>query len=383
MSKRDYYQLLEIQKGASDDEIKKAYRKLAVKYHPDKNQGDKEAERKFKEINAAYETLKDPQKRAAYDQFGHDAFSQGAGSGARHGGFGGFHEGSTGFSDIFDEMFGDFMRGGAGGAAGGQTSSRRGGADLRYDLDISLEEAFSGVEKTISVAKLSSCESCKGSGAAPDAQVKTCTACGGRGKVRTQQGFFTLERTCAACHGEGQTIDKPCTSCAGTGRTRISKKLTVKIPAGIDEGSRIRLSGEGEAGMRGGPAGDLYVFVNVKEHPLFTRDGSNIHCEVPIPMTTAALGGSIEVPTVDGTRAKVNIPEGTQSGGQFRLKGKGMSVLRRSGRGDMYIHILVETPMNLSSKQKELLQEFESLDKGKKTNPQTAGFFDKMKRFWG
>lgn len=387
MSKQDYYAVLGIQKGASAEEIKKAYRKLAVKYHPDKNPGNASSEKKFKEINEAYEVLKDPQKRAAYDQMGHAAFSSGMGGGGGFnagGGFSGFHHAESGsFSDILNEMFGDFM-GGAGASAGARAqSSRRAGSDLRYDLEITLEEAFAGTEKTIHVSKMSKCEPCKGSGAAADSKVKTCGTCGGRGQIRVQQGFFTLERTCSTCHGEGQTIEKPCSSCSGSGRTRISKNLTVKIPAGIDVGARIRLSGEGEAGARGGAFGDLYVFINIKEHPLFVREGTHIHCEVPIPMTTAALGGSVEVPTVDGTRAKVTIPEGTQSGRQFRLKDKGMSILRRSGRGDMYIHISVETPVNLSAKQKELLHEFESLNKGKKTNPQSEGFFDKIKRFLG
>ena len=381
MSKRDYYEVLGVQKDAGEDDLKRVYRKLAMKYHPDKNSGDSEAEKKFKEINEAYEILKDPQKRAAYDQMGHDAFSGGAGSagGFGDGGFGGFHGGAGGFSDVFDEVFGDFMRGGS----GGQKPPRRTGGDLRYDMDITLEEAFSGLEKSIKVEKMSSCSKCKGSGASSNAKVKTCGTCGGRGKVRTQQGFFTLERTCSSCQGEGQTIDNPCSSCSGSGRTRQSKTLNVNIPAGIDEGSRIRLSGQGEAGIRGGASGDLYVFVGIKEHPLFTREANNIHCQVPIPMTTAALGGSVEVPTVDGSRARLTIPEGTQSARQFRLKGKGMSVFRRSSRGDMYVHILVETPMNLSSKQKQLLHDFDSLNKGKKTSPQSDGFFDKIKKIWG
>ena len=381
MSKRDYYEVLGVQKGASADEMKKAYRKLAMKYHPDKNPGDKEAEQKFKELNEAYEVLKDPQKKSAYDQMGHSAFSQGGGAGAGGfgGGFGGggFHPGGAGFADIFDEMFGDFMGGGRGGQG-----ARSAGADLRYDLEITLEDAFSGIEKTINVTKMAACDPCKGTGAAGDAKVKTCSACGGRGKVRTQQGFFTLERTCGSCNGEGQSVDKPCTSCAGSGRAKESKTLTVKIPAGIDDGSRIRLSGEGEAGVRGAPAGDLYVFISIKEHSLFTREGADIHCQVPIPMTTAAMGGSIEVPTVDGKRAKLKVEEGTQSGKQLRLKDKGMSIMRRSGRGNMYIHILVETPVNLTKKQKDLLHEFEALNKGKKTNPQSEGFFDKIKKAW-
>lgn len=392
MSKRDYYQVLGVQKGASETDLKKAYRKLAMKYHPDKNPGDETAEQKFKELNEAYEVLKDPEKRALYDQFGHNAFGQGAGGGTtgaggyHHGGFGagasahgGFHTGAGGFSDIFDEMFREFT--GDFGVRGGTAHTK--GADLRYDMTITLEEAYRGTEKSIKVTKMMACDTCKGSGAAGDTKVKTCSQCGGRGKTRSQQGFFTLERTCSKCHGEGQSIDKPCKSCSGSGRTRNTKTLNVKVPAGIDDQSRIRLSGEGEAGIRGGTAGDLYVFISIKEHDLFARDGANIHCQVPIPMTTAALGGSVEVPTVDGSRAKLTIPEGTQTGKQFRLRDKGMSVLRRSGRGDMYIHIVVETPVNLTKKQKELLEELDALNTGKKTNPQTAGFFDKIKKAWG
>lgn len=382
MAKRDYYEILGVQKGATDDTLKKAYRKLAMQYHPDKNPNNQEAEAKFKELNEAYEILKDPQKRAAYDQLGHQAFSQGSGGGpSGFGGFGGFHSGAGGFSDIFEEMFGDFM-GGGGSERKSSRNAKASGADLRYDLEITLEEAFSGVEKTITLAKMSTCNTCQGTGGAPDATIKTCNTCKGRGKIRSQQGFFTIERTCPGCHGEGHSIDKPCPSCSGTGRAREKKTLNVKIPQGIEAGSRIRLSREGEAGLRGGTSGDLYVFIAIQDHSLFLREGPDIHCHVPIPMTTAALGGTVEVPTVDGSRAKVTIPEGTQTGKQLRLKEKGMSILRRSGRGDMYIHFLVETPLNLTKKQKELLQEFEGLNKGKKTNPQSESFFDKIKKMW-
>src|SRR4051812_26180244 len=322
MAKQDYYELLGVAKSASADDLKKAYRKLAMQYHPDRNPGDKEAEHKFKEINEAYDVLKDEQKRSAYDRFGHQAFEGGragpAGAGA--GGFD-FNFGS-GFADIFDEMFGEFM----GGRRGGPASGR--GADLRYNLEITLEDAFAGSQATVRVPTSVVCEACSGSGAESGTQPVTCPTCGGMGKVRAQQGFFTIERTCPGCHGAGRVIKDPCKACGGSGRARREKSLQVNIPAGVEDGTRIRLAGEGEAGLRGAAPGDLYIFLAISPHRFFQRDGVNIHCRVPIPMTTAVLGGTIEVPTIDGQRTKISVPSGTQSGHQFRLKGKGMSVLR-------------------------------------------------------
>lgn len=380
MAKQDYYELLGVQKGASADELKKAYRKQAMQYHPDRNPGDAAAEQKFKEISEAYEVLKDEQKRAAYDRFGHAAFDGGGPRGGG-GGAGGFHfdfGGGGGFADIFDEMFGEFMGGARRGGGGGGASR---GADLRYNLEISLEEAFKGAQTTIRVPTSSACESCNGSGAAAGTQPVTCPTCSGHGKVRAQQGFFTIERTCPTCHGNGKIIKDACKGCGGSGRSRKEKTLQVNIPAGVEDGTRIRLAGEGEAGLRGAPSGDLYIFLAVAPHPLFQRDGANIQCRVPIPMTTAALGGTIEVPTIDGGRARVTAPAGTQTGHQFRLKGKGMSVLRSNQRGDMYIHAVVETPVNLNKKQQELLREFEKAGDGK-SSPQSEGFFAKVKEFW-
>ncbi|WP_431861673.1 molecular chaperone DnaJ [Azospirillum sp.] len=379
MAKQDYYELLGVAKGAGADEIKKAYRKLAMQYHPDRNPGNAEAEHKFKEINEAYDVLKDEQKRAAYDRFGHQAFENG-GRGSPGGGFGGggFDFGG-GFADIFDEMFGEFMGGGR--RQGGGGSGR--GQDLRYNLEIGLEEAFKGSQATVRVPTSVACESCSGTGAAAGTQPITCPTCAGHGKVRAQQGFFTIERTCPACHGQGRIIKDACKSCGGAGRQRKEKTLQVNIPAGVEDGTRIRLAGEGEAGLRGAPPGDLYIFLAIAPHPLFQRDGANVHCRVPIPMVTAALGGSVEVPTIDGTKAKITVPAGTQSGHQFRLKGKGMSVLRSPHRGDMFIQAMVETPMNLTKRQQELLREFEKAGgKDGGTNPQSEGFFAKVKELW-
>lgn len=376
-SKQDFYEILGVSKGAGKDELKKAYRTLAMKYHPDRNPGDQEAEAKFKEINEAYEILKDDDKRAAYDRFGHDAFNGGMGGGG--GGGAGF--GGGGFADIFDQMFGDFM-GGQRGGGGGQANLR--GSDLRYNLSISLEDAFNGKKTTISVPSTAACDVCHGSGGKNGAKPTTCGTCGGAGRVRAQQGFFTIERACPTCQGQGQVIKDPCTACGGTGRTHKDKTLEVNIPAGVEEGTRMRLSGEGEAGLRGAPSGDLYLFLSIKPHRLFQRDGANILCKVPIPMVTAALGGIIEVPCIDGTRAKVNIPAGTQSGNQFRLRDKGMSVLRSSARGDMYIHASVETPVNLTKEQQDLLRQFETAGGGsqKDQNPESAGFFKRVKDLW-
>jgi molecular chaperone DnaJ len=372
MAKQDYYEVLGVGRSATAAELKKAYRTLAKQYHPDRNPGDAAAEQRFKEISEAYEVLKDDERRAAYDRFGHAAFE--AGPGAR--GPGGFDFNfASGFADIFDEMFGEFT-----GGRRGRTPSR--GADLRYDMEVSLEDAFAGKTAEIRVPTSVLCGDCEGSGAEHGSQPVTCSSCQGRGRVRAQQGFFTVERTCPSCQGAGRVIEKPCRSCHGAGRVQKTKTLQVNIPAGVEDGTRIRLAGEGEAGLRGASPGDLYIFLAVRPHPLFQRDGASIHCQVPIPMTTAALGGSIEVPSVDGSRARVNIPAGAQTGQQFRLRGKGMSVLRSHARGDMYIQVAVETPVNLSKRQQELLREFEGAGKGKKTSPESEGFFHRVKEFW-
>jgi molecular chaperone DnaJ len=371
MAKQDFYEVLGVSKSASPDELKTAYRKLAMKHHPDRNPSDKNAEQKFKEINEAYDVLKDDQKRAAYDRFGHAAFEQGSGRGPGDFGFAG------GFADIFDEMFGDLMGGGRRGQAG---PSR--GSDLRYNLEISLEESFRGKQTTIRVQTLVACDQCKGSGAEGGSRPITCPTCHGRGRVRAQQGFFTIERTCTACQGMGRVIDNPCRACAGQGRVRREKALSVSIPPGVEDGTRIRLAGEGEVGIRGASAGDLYIFITVAPHPIFQRDGANIYCRVPIPITTAALGGSIEVPTVDGSRARVTVPPGTQSGHQFRLRQKGMTVLRSPARGDMFIEAIVETPVNLTKRQQELLREFEKEGENRATHPESEGFFARVKEFF-
>lgn len=383
MSTKDFYELLGVEKGATADELKKAYRKLAMKYHPDRNPGDEEAEKKFKEVSHAYDVLKDEQKRAAYDRYGHDAFEQGGMGGAGGRGQGGFDP-NMDFADIFSDLFGDFMggRGQAGGRAGGGRPTQARGSDLRYNLSVTLEEAFAGKQQKIQFTTAATCATCKGSGSKSSSGATTCGTCRGSGRTRVQQGFFTMERTCTACHGQGQVIKDPCNSCSGEGRVRKEKTLSVTIPEGVEEGTRIRLSGEGEVGLRGGPAGDLYIFVSIKPHQFFVREGNDIHCKVPVKMTTAALGGSIEVPAIEGKRARVTIPTGTQSGDQFRLKKKGMTVMRSGGRrGDMYIHTVVETPTRLTKKQKELLQEFESLDE-KGAYKEAEGFFSKVKEFW-
>jgi molecular chaperone DnaJ len=371
MAKQDFYELLGVSKSASPDELKAAYRKLAMKHHPDRNPGDKNAEQKFKEINEAYDILKDDQKRAAYDRFGHAAFEQG---GARGPGDFGF---SGGFADIFDEMFGEFM----GGSRRSQGGPSRGN-DLPFNLEISLEEAFRGKQTTIHVQTLVACDQCKGSGAEAGSRPIACPTCYGRGRVRAQQGFFTIERTCTTCQGAGRVINNPCKACGGQGRTRREKTLSVNIPPGVEDGTRIRLTGEGEAGLRGAPAGDLYIFTSVTPHRIFRRDGPNIYCRVPIPITTAALGGTIEVPSVDGSRARVTVPPGTQSGHQFRLRGKGMTVLRSSARGDMFIEAIVETPVNLNKRQQELLREFEKAGENRATHPESEGFFARVKEFF-
>lgn len=371
---KDFYESLGVARDADAAALKVAYRKLAMECHPDRNQGDAEAEARFKEINQAYEILKDDQKRAAYDRFGHEAFTNGGGGGAPgQGGFGGFSSG--GFADIFDEMFGDLMGGRRG------TGAAR-GSDLRYNMEISLEDAFNGKTAQISVPTSATCEGCHGSGAEGGAQPVACQSCQGRGRVRAQQGFFTIERTCPSCQGQGQVIDDPCKSCDGAGRVHREKSLQVNIPEGVEDGTRIRLSGEGEAGLRGAPSGDLYIFLSVAPHRLFQRDGPNIYCRVPLPMTKAALGGAVEVPTISGGRAKITVPAGTQANQQFRLRGKGMPVLRSKTVGDMYVEVGIETPVNLSKRQKELLREFEDEGQGRDTSPESAGFFSRVKEFW-
>jgi len=372
MAKRCYYETLGIARGASEQELKSAYRRLAKEFHPDCNPGDTRAELRFRELSEAYEVLKDPQKRAAYDHFGHAAFD--GGGGAR--GFG--PDFASSMSDIFDDLFGEFMGGRRGQR---QRSSRERGADLRYNLEISLTEAFAGKTAQICVPTSVSCETCSGSGAKAGTKPTTCPTCGGHGKVRASQGFFTIERTCPSCQGRGETIEDPCQSCRGSGRITKERTLSVNIPAGVEDGTRIRLAGEGEAGLRGGPAGDLYIFLSIKPHEFFQRDGADLFCKVPISMTTAALGGQIEVPTVDGSATRVKVPEGSESGKQFRLKGKGMPVLRSKVSGDMYIQVEVETPKSLTKRQCELLEEFER-ESHKETSPESAGFFARVKDFF-
>jgi len=373
---QDYYQTLGVDKKASAEELKKAYRTLAMKYHPDKNKDDKAAEARFKEISEAYDILKDEQKRAAYDRYGKGAFD-----GSMGGGGGGFHPGGMGgFSDIFEDMFGDMM--GGRGARGGAGNMR--GSDVQYTLEISLEDAFLGKEATLKMPINDTCDKCDGNGTESGKGVESCPTCNGSGRMRMQQGFFTIERTCSTCNGEGSVIKDPCKKCHGSGRIRKEKTLKVQIPKGIDSGRRIRLSGEGEAGMRGAAAGDLYVLINIRPHKLFRRDGANLYCRVPIPMTTATLGGELEVPSIDGSRNNVKIPPGTQTGQQFRLKGKGMNIMRSESYGDLYIEIFVETPMNLNSKQKDLLKKLaEDLGSDKSGHsPESEGFMKKMKDIW-
>ena len=388
MSKQDLYETLGLQKGADATEIKKAYRKMAMKYHPDQNKDSKTAEAKFKEINAAYDVLKDDQKRAAYDQFGHAAFENGGGGGgggARGFGAGGFEGfgGAGGVSDIFEEMFG----GGGGGFAGarqgggGQGGAQR-GADLSYELEITLEDAFNGKEAKLRVPTWESCDTCDGKGAAKGSKPEICGTCNGVGRVRGQQGFFTVERTCHTCNGQGEVIKDPCKTCQGSGRKRKEKTLSVSIPAGVDDGTRIRLAGEGEAGVRGGSSGDLYVFIGVKPHRFFQRNGAGLYCRVPVSISTVSLGGTVEVPTIEGKKSRVTIPAGTQTGTQFRLKGKGMTILRSPSRGDMFIEVSVETPVKLTKKQKDLLTQFDAKGDTVKNNPQSSGFLDKVKELW-
>ncbi len=384
MAKRDYYEVLGIAKGASAEEIKKGYRTKAKELHPDRNADNPKAEAQFKEANEAHDVLKNPEKKAAYDRYGHAAFEGGMGGGGGGGGrpggagFGGGQgDFSSAFSDVFDDLFGDFM-GGQRGQAGGRRAAR--GADLRYNLRISLEDAFAGLQKSINVPTSVQCTGCNGSGAEGGGEPTTCPTCSGMGKVRAQQGFFTVERTCPTCSGMGQIVKNPCKICRGAGRVEKDRSLSVNIPAGVETGTRIRLAGEGEAGLRGGPSGDLYIFIEVADHELFERDGANLFCRVPVSMSTAALGGNIEVPTIDGGRGRVQIPAGSQSGRQMRLRGKGMPPLRGGGTGDMIIELAVETPVNLTSRQKELLKEFEG--EAKNNNPESSNFFSSVKTFW-
>jgi molecular chaperone DnaJ len=375
MAKKDYYEVLGVPHGASADELKKAYRKMAMQYHPDRNHGKSEAEHKFKEINEAYDVLRDDQRRAAYDRFGHAAFEQAGASG-----MGGFDFG-VGFSDIFDEMFGEILGGGR--RQQQQRSGSQRGADLRFDMDVTLEEAFAGVTKNITIPNVVSCAECKGSGAAPGTAPIECAMCQGHGRVRAQQGFFTVEHTCPTCQGHGRVIQIPCKKCGGQGRVHEQKTLAVEIPAGVEDGMRIRLSGEGTAGMRGGHTGDLYVILGIEQHAVFQRDGANLNCRVPIAMTTAALGGAIEVPTIDGGTAEVKIDGGTQSGHRTCIKRRGMSVLRGASRGDMYVEFAVETPAHLTKRQKELLTEFATEAEHHKTHPESEGFIARVKEALG
>ncbi|MAI62920.1 MAG: molecular chaperone DnaJ [Micavibrio sp. TMED27] len=378
---KDYYKILGVEKSADAAELKKAYRKLAMKFHPDQNKDNPEAEAKFKEINEAYDILKDEQKRAAYDQYGTAAFDGSMGAGGFGGGGGGGFGGAGAFSDIFEDMFGDFMGGGGGRGRGGPQR----GSDMQYTMEISMEDAFKGKEVKIKIPVNDTCDKCGSSGAEDGESAAKCSTCDGAGRIRQQQGFFTVERTCPTCNGKGQIIKNPCKACHGQGRVKKNKTLKIKVPPGVDTGRRIRLSGEGEAGVQGGPKGDLYVLIAVKPHRLFKRDGANLFCRVPITVTKAALGGDVEVPTIEGKSAKVSIPEGTQTGQTFRLKGKGMAILNSDSRGDLYIETFVETPVNLDKKQKDLLKQLDkdfSDEKGGKHSPEASGFFGKVKEFW-
>ena len=375
MSKRDYYEVLGVNKSSNKEEIKKAYRKLALKFHPDKNKGDKAAEEKFKEASEAYHVLSDEKRKANYDQFGHAAFQTGG-----QGGFGNF-DFSSSFSDIFEDVFGDFGDFGFGGARSGRSRTINRGSDLRYDISIELNDAFSGTEKKISYTTYKKCKTCSGSGAKPGSKPTSCSYCNGQGKVRSSQGFFTIQQTCPECSGEGEKISNPCSSCTGIGKTQSNESVSVKIPKGVDDGTRIRLAGKGEAGTKGGSNGDLYLFISVEPHNIFKRSEENLYYELPISIADAALGATVEVPSIDGGKTKIKIPSGTQSGKQLRLKGKGMPILRRNITGDLYIRIVTEVPTSLTKKQKELLVEFKTLE-DTKSNPLIKNFFEKAKRFW-
>tara|TARA_B100000989_G_scaffold298726_1_gene289456 strand:- start:5143 stop:6273 length:1131 start_codon:yes stop_codon:yes gene_type:complete len=371
MSKQDFYDVLGVSKSADESSLKSAYRKLAMKYHPDRNPGDTNAEKKFKEVSEAYDVLSNPEKKAAYDQYGHEAFSGGSGQGFSEG----FSSGFGSFSDIFEDFFGDIS------GRQGNNEQRKKGEDLKYEMTISLRDAYTGIKKEINFDTLISCDSCRGSGSSKNDGISSCGSCGGRGRIRASQGFFTVERTCPNCSGTGQVITDPCSSCNGEGRVRKNRKIEVSIPAGVEEGSRIRLSGEGASGQNGASSGDLYIFIGILQHEIFQRDGMEIFCNVPISISDASLGGSVEVPTVSGGRAKVKIPAGTQSGDQLKLSGKGMPALRSVSFGDMIITLVVEIPKNLSSRQKELLREFDE-ESDHNNIPQSTGFFTKVRDFW-
>jgi len=374
MSKRDYYEILGVERTASESELKSAFRKLAMQCHPDRNPGDAAAEQKFKELNEAYQILSDGQKRAAYDRFGHGAFEQGGGG---PGGFGGFNSDfGASMADIFEDLFGGF-----GGRTQRRSDGRERGSDLRYNLEISLEDAFAGKTESLTIPTAIACEPCGGTGAKAGTKAKTCPTCGGQGRVRASQGFFAIERTCPKCQGRGEVIDDPCPTCRGAGRTTKDRTLSVSIPPGVEDGTRIRLAGEGEGGLRGGPAGDLYIFLSVKSHRYFQRDGADLYCRVPVSMVTAALGGELKVPMIGGEMLSVAVPEGTQSGKQIKLRGKGMPVLRSRDKGDLFIQIAVETPQKLTARQRELLKEFEA-ESSKDTQPESSGFFGRMKEFF-
>jgi molecular chaperone DnaJ len=377
MSKRDYYDVLGVERGADEKALKAAYRKLAMKYHPDQNPGNKDAEDKFKEVGEAYSILSDSQKRAAYDRFGHGAFENGGG------GPGGspFGQGVNP-EDIFQDLFSQVFGGGFA-SAGRKRGGPQRGADLRYDLEITLAEAYFGKDESIHVPQAVACKPCDGTGASPGSKPETCETCAGHGRVRAQQGFFTMERTCHICQGRGTVIRKPCKTCGGAGQVKEERQIAVKIPAGVESGMRIRLTGEGEAGTGGGPKGDLYIFVEVVEHDIFERDGPNLYCRAPVPMATAALGGDIEIPTIDGGRARVSVPEGAQTGRKLRLRGKGMPSVRQGGQqGDLYVEMFVETPQNLTARQKDLLRQFTECS-GADCHPESEGFLGRIKRFWG
>ncbi len=373
MAKKDYYEILGVDKSCDDKTLKSAFRKLAKEYHPDHNAGKPEAEAKFKEISEAYERLKNPESRAAYDRYGHAAFDGGSGRGNYSGGFDGNF--SSAFSDIFNDFFGDFSNS----TRSRETSNR--GSDLRYNLEITLEEAYSGKSDTINVPMNTECTGCKGNGGENGEAPIVCPNCQGSGKTRASQGFFMIERSCTSCNGSGQIVVNPCKSCGGQGRVKKPKKLSINVPAGVEDGNRIRLSGQGEAGLRGGRTGDLYIFVSIKPHKFFQRDGSDLYCNVPVSMATAALGGQIDIPTIDGSKLSVSIPEGSQNNKHLRLRGKGMPILRQRNFGDLHLQISVETPVNLSKKQKQLLEEFQNIS-NEKNNPVSDGFFKKLRDLW-
>lgn len=374
MAQQCYYEVLGVERGADGAAIKSAFRKGAMQCHPDRNKDDPEAEKRFKELGEAYEILSDPQKRAAYDRYGHAAFKNGGGPN----GFGGAQGfAASAFADVFDDIFGEFM-----GGRGGRGRGPGRGADLKYNLEISLSDAFTGKKVEITVPGSVPCETCEGSGAKPGSGPTACSTCRGAGRVRMSQGLFMIERTCPACGGEGRVITDPCADCSGQGRVRRERKLAIDVPMGIEDGTRIRLSGEGEAGPRGGPEGDLYIFVHVAEHDLFERDGANLYCALPIPMTTAALGGELEAPTIEGGRVNISIPEGAQTGAKFRIRNKGMTRLNQKGRGDMYVEVTVETPTGLNAEQKDLLRQFCEAGGGEDCCPKHKGFFDRAKKFW-